>query len=112
MFLAIFYICEFYAVKEPNGLKDKEMSESKNNTHRVVLWRWMLLSRSLLSKEIGIPVAVQGRKSSILCWSGQAPQSLAKRCKKKKKETKLIKNKLKKFSWKILKYRSIKYLKI
>lgn len=64
-------------------------TESKNNiqtiksanTHKVVLWK-MLLSRSLISKEIGIPVAVQGRKNSILCLSGQAPQSLARHCKK------------------------------
>lgn len=37
--------------------------------------------RSIISKEIGIPVVVQERKNSILCLSGQAPQSLAKHCK-------------------------------
>jgi len=71
--LALFYIHEFYALEEPNGLKEQEMSKSKNNiqTIKEIIYTRksssMMDVRSNLSKEIGIPVAVQGRKSSILC---------------------------------------------
>jgi len=71
--LALFYTYEFYALDEPNGLKEQEMSKSKNNlqTIKEIIHTRKISSmmdvRSHLSKEIGIPVAVQGRKSSILC---------------------------------------------
>jgi hypothetical protein len=66
------------------------MLESKKSIQTIKSVNWYTQSSSLedvnyfesiISKEIGIPVAVQGRKNSILCLSGQAPRSLAKHCK-------------------------------
>jgi len=51
---------------------------------KVELWKTLVISKVIYQSKIGIPVAVQGRKNSILCLSGQAPQSLARHCKKKR----------------------------
>jgi len=59
-----------------------------------VLWKTLVISKVTYQSKIGIPVAVQGRKNNISCLSGQAPQSLARHCKKNK--AKLILNKLNK----------------
>jgi hypothetical protein len=66
------------------------MLESKKSIQTIKSANWYTQSSSLedvsyfesiISKKTGIPVAVQGRKNSISCLSGQAPRSLAKHCK-------------------------------